>query len=639
MVPVNVYKPRYKIAFQAKSKIWPYKNSRLRRFFNIRGRKLVRRGLFKRYFVVFNNMKWTVARRYIRPFMKKRSNVRRRFRNVFYSKQQLRAFYGKQKEEAFRNFFKKFLGGAKGRNNMFAVALERRADMFLFRLRFLPTIYACHQFVHHFGVNINGKQETSPSALIRPGDIVTFNKGHWRPFFEYLLERLYWRVCGLDDWKRRQFKALRKKVWWCYRNKFFKRSNVTVLRKINFIIRKLLKVNRSYKKYLPKFHKEVIEAELFWKPYQSVDKVSEFDAIKKELVFVWNDYRLKIGLLIKKLTRLSKKKWRLKLWSWRRYYAHYFTLMTYIFHFYKLLKFYSTKFKALELFFYKEQMLLKSKYTVTSEVTDYKNLRITIVENIKAKRLERSSLEEKIENLQKNIKLIKQKISFFQKKQKYLFNLGVINKNQRFFSVKGKNHLKILFLSLIKKAQNKISKNEKDIKKTEFKLTHVKAQILSLFQQHFQEKKTSTWVLSNRIEEKLDTIAKFKFGFNSKMKLIEERSDLFNQNLEFLLNFILKRRVKRYSLKRKPFIDSKTKKEVKRKSPIVYFLAKRLRQKRRKLMLPRLKKVHWYVPSYIYFDYCTLQAVFLYNPKPEEIVYSFRCSLRRIHSFYRALGL
>jgi len=57
MARTNVYKPRYKVAFQAKSKIWPYKNSRLRRFFNIRGRKLVRRGFFKRHVLVFNNMK------------------------------------------------------------------------------------------------------------------------------------------------------------------------------------------------------------------------------------------------------------------------------------------------------------------------------------------------------------------------------------------------------------------------------------------------------------------------------------------------------------------------------------------------------------------------------------------------------
>jgi small subunit ribosomal protein S4 len=110
--------------------------------------------------------------------MKKRRPLRRRFRNIFYLKQQLRAFYGKQKEEAFRNFFKRFLGGAKGRNNMFAVALERRADMVLFRLRFLPTIYGCHQFIHHFGININGKKEKSPYALVRAGDIITFEKEH-----------------------------------------------------------------------------------------------------------------------------------------------------------------------------------------------------------------------------------------------------------------------------------------------------------------------------------------------------------------------------------------------------------------------------------------------------------------------------
>jgi ribosomal protein S4 len=50
--------------------------------------------------------------------------------------------------------------------------------MVLFRLRFLPTIYGCHQFIHHFGININGKKEKSPYALVRAGDIITFEKEH-----------------------------------------------------------------------------------------------------------------------------------------------------------------------------------------------------------------------------------------------------------------------------------------------------------------------------------------------------------------------------------------------------------------------------------------------------------------------------
>ena len=79
MSTINIYKPRYKITWQSKSKVWPYKNSRLRRFFNIRGRKLVRRGLFKRVVLVFNNMKWTIARRFIRPYMKKKTSFTQTF--------------------------------------------------------------------------------------------------------------------------------------------------------------------------------------------------------------------------------------------------------------------------------------------------------------------------------------------------------------------------------------------------------------------------------------------------------------------------------------------------------------------------------------------------------------------------------
>ena len=53
----NTYKPRYRINYLAKSKVWPYKNSRLRRFFTIRARKLIQGNLFRRFILVFNNLK------------------------------------------------------------------------------------------------------------------------------------------------------------------------------------------------------------------------------------------------------------------------------------------------------------------------------------------------------------------------------------------------------------------------------------------------------------------------------------------------------------------------------------------------------------------------------------------------------
>ena len=211
---MNVYKPRYKIAFQAKSKIWPYKDSRLRRFFNIRGRKLVRRGFFKRYVVVLNNMKWTIARRYIRPYMRRRTAARRRFRNAFYSKQQLRAFHGKIKEEKFRNFFRKYLTHGVNRNMSFYAALERRLDIFFFRMRLFPTIFACHQYILHHGVILNKGIERCPSALVRPGDILTISTEHWHAIYHYIKERIMYRVHGKRRMLKRKYTRLKKKTWW-----------------------------------------------------------------------------------------------------------------------------------------------------------------------------------------------------------------------------------------------------------------------------------------------------------------------------------------------------------------------------------------------------------------------------------------
>ena len=212
MVQRNIYKPRYKVAFQAKNKIWPYKSSRLRRFFNIRGRKIVRRGFFKRFVVVFNNMKWTIARRNIRPAMRRRRANRRRFRDAFYNKQQLRLFHGKIKEHSFRKIFQRFLIHGVNRNKTFFTVLERRIDVFFFRLRVFPTIFSCHQYIHHHGLLINNKLEHSPNALILPGDIVTVVSKHWKPIFWYIHDRLYYRVYGKHVALKRNFTLLKKKL-------------------------------------------------------------------------------------------------------------------------------------------------------------------------------------------------------------------------------------------------------------------------------------------------------------------------------------------------------------------------------------------------------------------------------------------
>jgi len=223
----NVYKPRFKIAFQAKSKIWAYKNSRLRHFFSIRGRRLFRGGFFRRNVIVANTLKWTVTRRYIKPYSR-RIRARRgksRYRNTFYLKQQLRHFYGKLTEVAFRSIYKTHLLNTFDRNRSFFGSLEQRADMFLFRMRLLPTIYACNQYIHHQGLLINFKRiEKCPSTLIRIGHTISLPKIYWDSMANYMLYRVYYRVYGKLQLKKRLFRVIKRKVIWLSSRRFKKRN-------------------------------------------------------------------------------------------------------------------------------------------------------------------------------------------------------------------------------------------------------------------------------------------------------------------------------------------------------------------------------------------------------------------------------
>ena len=58
----NFYKPRYKIAFRTNSKCLPYKNSRLSKFVDKRGNRLVRKGYWHRRQLKLKNLKWFLIR-------------------------------------------------------------------------------------------------------------------------------------------------------------------------------------------------------------------------------------------------------------------------------------------------------------------------------------------------------------------------------------------------------------------------------------------------------------------------------------------------------------------------------------------------------------------------------------------------
>jgi hypothetical protein len=110
--------------------------------------------------------------------MRRRKARKRRYRDAFYNKQKLRLFYGKIKETRFRTFYQKYLINSVNRNRSFFAALERRLDIFFFRSRLLPTIFACNQYIHHYGLSVNKKLEYSSHILLNPGDTISISKTH-----------------------------------------------------------------------------------------------------------------------------------------------------------------------------------------------------------------------------------------------------------------------------------------------------------------------------------------------------------------------------------------------------------------------------------------------------------------------------
>ncbi|TGW15216.1 30S ribosomal protein S4 [Candidatus Hepatobacter penaei] len=86
------------------------------------------------------------------------------------AKQKLRGYYGGIRESQFRRFYKEAvrLTGDTGEN--FIGLLERRLDAVVYRMKFVPTIFAARQFVNHGHVTVNGKPVNIPSYLVCAGD-------------------------------------------------------------------------------------------------------------------------------------------------------------------------------------------------------------------------------------------------------------------------------------------------------------------------------------------------------------------------------------------------------------------------------------------------------------------------------------
>lgn len=220
------------------SKIIPYKNSRLSKFNDIRGRKYLRKGYWHRQYLKLKNLKWITKRRFLRSQKKwKKSNKNFKFNNAIIQRKSFLLFYGKYNFSNFKRIL--FLNYKKSRLNKlnsFLKSFEFRISTVLFRMKLFPTIFASHFFVKTNGIFINGNKTTSTSTLVKVGDILSVPKKYWF-FFLYIFEyKIYKRLARLISLFNRKKKMYKKYYLLSYYNKrkFLVKKKFNLLDNLNY---------------------------------------------------------------------------------------------------------------------------------------------------------------------------------------------------------------------------------------------------------------------------------------------------------------------------------------------------------------------------------------------------------------------
>jgi small subunit ribosomal protein S4 len=89
-----------------------------------------------------------------------------------HAKQKLRGYYGNVGERQFRRYYQEAARRKGDTGENLVGLLERRLDMVVYRLKFVPTIFAARQFVSHGHVRVNGKRVKVASYMVREGDSI-----------------------------------------------------------------------------------------------------------------------------------------------------------------------------------------------------------------------------------------------------------------------------------------------------------------------------------------------------------------------------------------------------------------------------------------------------------------------------------
>ncbi len=88
------------------------------------------------------------------------------------AKQKLKGYYGNISEKQFRKYYTEAASRKGDTSENLIGILETRLDAVVYRLKFVPTVFASRQFINHGHITVNGKRVNIPSYRVREGDVI-----------------------------------------------------------------------------------------------------------------------------------------------------------------------------------------------------------------------------------------------------------------------------------------------------------------------------------------------------------------------------------------------------------------------------------------------------------------------------------
>lgn len=88
------------------------------------------------------------------------------------AKQKLKGYYGNIGEKQFHKYYQEAVRRRGDTGENLIGLLERRLDAVVYRMKFVPTVFAARQLVNHGHILVNGKRLNIASYQVKDGDVI-----------------------------------------------------------------------------------------------------------------------------------------------------------------------------------------------------------------------------------------------------------------------------------------------------------------------------------------------------------------------------------------------------------------------------------------------------------------------------------